>query len=1098
MSTIPKTHTDGPFLSRHAPAFNECPTRYRMAQRSERSRFRIGELLVHADRKLIIRESEEIHLETRLMQVLVYLAEHHDRTIGTLQLMHEVWGSTAFEEGAVHSVVSRLRKVLKDNSRAPRYIETITGQGYRLIAPVAFPNDYISSRGGGFTWNGGNPYVGLVAFDEAHANVFCGRGDAIERVMTAMRAQLDNGQRFVLLVGASGSGKTSLLRAGVIPKLTPNGGENGLRALSVACCDLGATPDGEALGALAGAVAAWTLGARPVFAPQPVESLKRLLIGSRESIHAAINEAFRRFPMRLDTEPHAHLLLMLDHAEGLVTTGEPDPMRHASFVHALEALCEHPRVLATMIVRGDFYPKLMDAVPTLIERKGSLGHVDVARPTAIEINDIITLPALRAGLAFERDPDTHATHYLNETLAEAARGQADVLPLLQHTLNELYKRCADKKVMSYAAYREIGELEGAIAQRAEEVFASLPHESQASLDTVLGQLVVVDPESGAISGRRARWNALPEAARSLAEAFVSAWLFSREPDGNQLRYGVAHEALLRQWPRASEWSRENRRLLLARDRLQDAKRRWFSSGKRRDFTLNEEAPLMEARQAAEAFPESIDAETAEFLDASKAAFGRRRRLKLLAIAILLELTIASVTLSMIAIKERNESNSQRNRAQDMTGFMLVDLYQAADIMGDLDLPERMSRKVISDCVQTDGMRSDAREAVNCSRAVRILGRVMYAKGMQDSATDLFREAAWIAEASHEIDPSSQEAINEMGQSAFWNGQIAYDKGRLGEARRYWMAYLGHATRLLAMDPYNPTWMIEVSYAANNLGIIAKRLGNPDGAIRLFRASVAAKESAISISPDNDTFQKEKIDTLSWISSTFEDEGRLEEASQGYAAQILDLQELIGNRRLADDWKLRLANYLQLDANLQIDRLDLTRAEKSAKESILVLSDLTDRKENRWEWKIDLARGHAILSDVYRSAGEQSAALDEIRMTEAILSSMPERLHGDLSWRRLEFLARFMRSQYEHDEAESRQAISQMLSLHRENPGDEIGLDCARMLTIQAENDARSGNPATARNSIKEAIRILEGIKKKKSRPWARTYSNATNAMRRVG
>lgn len=1078
-----------------------------MAQRTERSRFRIGDLLVHPDRKIVIRDGEEIHLETRWMQVLVYLAEHHKTTVGTLELMHAVWGSTEFEEGAVHSTISKLRsKVLRDDPRAPRYIQTISGQGYRLIAPVAWPDDYLSGRSGGSNWRRGNPYVGLAAFDEAHADVFFGRGDAVARVMTAMRAQFEIGQRFVLLVGASGSGKTSLLNAGVIPRLTPNGGENGLRALSVARCDLGAAADGDALGALAVAIAGWTLGDRPVLPPQPVASLKDVLVGSRECIHAAIDEAFRRQPVRLDTEPHAHLLLVLDHSEALVATSDRDAPAEqqaatkqalARFVQALETLCDHPRVLATMIVRGDFYPKLMEAVPSLIERKGGFGHVDVARPTAIEINEIITLPAIAAGLEFERDPDTRAVHHLNDTLAEAARGQADVLPLLQHTLNELYKRCADGKVLTYAAYREIGELEGAIAQRAEEVFASLPQEAQASLDAVLGQLVVVDPDSGAISGRRARWSVLPEAARSLAQAFVNARLFSRDSDGNQLSYGVAHEALLRQWPRASEWARENRRLLLARDRLQDAKRRWLSSGKRRDFALNEEAPLMEARQAAEAFPESIDSETAEFLDASKQAFDRRRRLKLLAIAILLELTIASITLSMVAIKERNDSNSQRNRAQGMIGFMLVDLYQAADIMGDLDLPERMSRKVISDCALTDGMPTDAREAVNCSRAVRILGRVMYAKGMPDSATDLFSEAALIAKTSHELDPSSEDAINEMGQSAFWNGQIAYDKGRLREARRYWMAYLSRATRLLAMDPYNPTWMIEVSYAANNLGIIAKRQGNPDDAIRLFRASVAAKESAITLSPDNDAFEKEKIDTLSWISSTLEDEGRLEEASQGYAAQILDLRKLISSHPLADDWKLRLANYLQLDAKLQIDRADLKRAQESARESILILEDLTERKGNRWEWKIDLAQGHTILSDAYRSGGKQSAALDEIRMAETILSSMPERMHGDLSWRRLEFLTRFMRSRYERDEAGARQAMTQMLSLREKNPGDEIGLDCARMLTIQAESEERSGNLAAARNSLRESLRILEGIKKKKSRSWARTYSNATNAMRRI-
>ena len=1072
-----------------------------MAKRTERSRFRIGDLLVHPDRNVVVREGQEIRLEPMWMQVLVYLAENRDRVIGTQMLLNDVWGHTHREEAAVHKVISLLRsKVFLEDKRKPRHLENIRGEGYRLIAPVAFPNDYVSSRADACTWTEGSPYVGLAAFDEAHADVFFGRGDAIARVMAAMRAQRENGRRLVLLVGASGSGKTSLLRAGVVPRLVRNGGEDGLRALSVARCDLGTAPGGDALAELAAALATWTLSGRPVLSPQPTESLRQTLIERPRSIHAQIDEAFRRFPGRIEAEPHAHLLLTLDHAEGLVAVGEDDPARHGAFARVLDALCEHPRVLAAMVVRGDFYPKLMEAVPSLIERKGSLGHVDVARPTAIEINDIITLPAISAGLEFERDPGTRAVHYLNHTLAEAARGQADVLPLLQHTLHELYKQCDAGKVLTYAAYREIGELEGAIARRAEAVFTSLPEDAQRSLDVVLGQLVVVDPDSGAASGRRAAWDALPATAAALVQAFLDARLFASAFDEGRARYGVAHEALLRQWPRAREWVEENKRLLQAGHRLLDARKRWLSHGKQRDFLLNAGMPLEEAQQVARALPQTLDADTREFIAASKRLTERRRRLVQGAATVLAAMALVSAMLAAMAIDARNDANARRRDAQSVTGFMLVDLDEAAGVLDDLSLPDRMSGKVISDCTTSHRPETDAQDLVNCSRAYRIRGRVLYAQGHRAAADTQFETAARMAERASRLDPASQEAINERGQCDFWKGLIEYDANRFGIARAHWTSYLRHATRLLAMAPENPTWMFEVSFAATNLGIIEKRRGHARNAIRLFEASAQAKRSALALLPYNESYYQQYLDTLSWISSTLEDQGHLDEASRGYETQIRALRTLIRGHPGADSWKLRLANYLQLDASLQLDRGELQRAQDSARESIDLLQALNARHAEHSKWKVELARGHLILADVLRAHRSFAAASDEVDQAAARLADAPRQLRGELPWRRLDILVRFLQSRRTNDgwrpEA-VRLALHDMRTLLESNPGDEIGMDLVRMLAMHAEDLESANRFDEARSMHREALRVLDRLSRKQTYRWVHAHANSVEALKRL-
>ena len=1070
-----------------------------MAQRTERSRFRIGDLLVHPDRNVVVRDGEDIRLEPIGMKLLVCLAENRDKPQSTLQLMREVWHHTDLEDSAVHIGISKLRKALHDDSRTPRYIENTRGQGYRLIAPVALPGDYLSSRPTPCTW-AGNPYVGLEAFDEAHTGVFRGRGDAIDKVVKAMRSQHDNGRRFVLLVGASGSGKTSLLRAGVIPRLVGNGGEDGLRTLSAARCDLGTARGDEVPGALAAALATWTLEGRPVLPPQPMESLTRLLTGNPASIHAPIDEAFRRLALSPDAAPGAHLLLVLDHAEGLIASSEQDPACHDTFVRILDALCDHPRILAAMVVRSDFYPKLMEAVPALMERKGSLGHVDVPRPTAIEINDIITLPAISAGLEFERDPGTSAAHYLNHTLSEAARGQVDVLPLLQHTLHELYKRCADDRLLTYAAYREIGELEGAIAQRAETVFASLPRDARDSLDVVLGQLVVVDSESGAVRGRRADWDDLPPTATTLVKAFLDARLFSSAFDDGRSKYGVAHEALLRQWPRAREWVKENKRILQASHRLRDARTRWTRSGRRRDLLLNPGLPLDEATLVERALPETLDRDARDFIEASKRLVGRRRRRAQAAAAALAVLALISAMLASTSISARHDADARRRYAQDVTGFMLVDLDEAAGVLDDLSLPERMSAKVIADCTKRQRPPPDAQDLVNCSRAHRIRGRVLHAQGHRPAAEVQFRTAAAMAEQASRLDPGSQDAINEQGQSDFWKGMLEYDVNRFDATWVHWTCYLRHATRLLALSPDNPKWMFEVSFAATNLGIIEKRRGHTANAIRLFEASAEAKRSALTLLPYNEPYHQQYLDTLSWISSTLEDEGRLDEASRGYETQIKALRILIDQHPTADSWKLRLANYLQLDANLQIDRGELERAEDSATDSITMLEHLNDRHAERSKWKVELARGHLIRADVLRARGDVIGASVDVGIAAKLLAQAPKEMRSDLPWRRQDILVRFLTYRGTagdgHPEA-ARTALREMSRLLKDHPGDEIGMELVQMLTMQAADFESANHRSEAASMHREALRVLDMLTRTHTHRWTQAHAGAIAALQRL-
>jgi DNA-binding winged helix-turn-helix (wHTH) protein len=108
---------------------------------TDRSQFRIGDLLVVPAHLVVVRGGKEIKFEPRWMQVLVMLAEHAGETLSTERLLIDVWGSTFYDDSPVTKTISCIRKSIGDDSRNPRYIETVSKVGYRLIAPVTLQED---------------------------------------------------------------------------------------------------------------------------------------------------------------------------------------------------------------------------------------------------------------------------------------------------------------------------------------------------------------------------------------------------------------------------------------------------------------------------------------------------------------------------------------------------------------------------------------------------------------------------------------------------------------------------------------------------------------------------------------------------------------------------------------------------------------------------------------------------------------------------------------------------------------------------------------------------------------------------------------------
>lgn len=952
-----------------------------MGNFTDRSQFRVGDLLVVPDMNIVMRGEEEIKLEPRMMEVLVELAHNANKTVSKDALLDEFWsdeeGNQTSDENPVTKTISILRKRIGDDKRKPRYIKTVSGKGYCIIASVQFAEGYRHNHRDFGRWTHGNPYVGLKPFDGQYAEVFQGRSGTVAALLSSIREQIDNQRRFILIVGSSGCGKTSLVRAALIPTLTRPGGAEGLRAISVATCDLGTTGDGDVMATLAAALSCWSFGEQSLFAFFPIEDLKKILIETPEKISIIIENGFRRYPQRgIENQPHAHFLLTIDHAEVLVANRDVTNEQKRAFARAIRALCDTPRTMTAMISRWDFYHSLAEALPELAENRSGLGHFEVSMPNEGELAKIIRKPASLAGVNFEEHPTTQV--FLDDLLCRKAMAQPDALPLLQHTLHALYERCSGTGLLTYAAFEEIGGLEGAIARRAEHVFGELPKDLQKNLERILAQLVEIQPDNGAVSASPISRSKLSPDADSLACAFIDARLFIAELNSGHPFVTVSHEALLRNWPRAADWIEENKRLLQAKERVKRAAKRWVEGGRKNDHLLYSGRPLGEAHEVLARMPEDLDNEVHLFISASIKAEKNRRSLRRLLIAAFAIFSATSLAFGVAAGAAKKEAEARRIEAERANTLMLDEIASNIEHVGDLSLLEKIASNAISTYRNRPFESLSQDDLVNFSRALRIQGSVKMKKGQFNSSIRDLREAEFMSASAVILKPKSIYSLREFAQTSFWIGLHGRNRKDYNKAEEHWSNYLHRARLARSISPDDPALLMEESYAHNNLATLADEKGEPEKSWTHLQMSLSLKKRALAILNRED-WQKDLADTESWIGMTLESLGNLNKASSFFSSAIARLKPIVDRHPENKEWALQLIKFRQLSARLQLSRGFNQAARISIEDAILDQNRIFGENRTNNEWNYGLAHSYQIAGDCERILGNKSAAANHYAM-----------------------------------------------------------------------------------------------------------------------
>lgn len=480
-----------------------------------------------------------------------------------------------------------------------------------------------------------NPYKGLRAFQEADAPDFFGRRRIVDRLLHATR---QDANRFVMVVGPSGSGKSSVVRAGLIPSLRTD------------------DPWGRRL------VTSMIPGSRPF---EALESALGRIATSPLAVSPTDPEAIARAVRLLAPDEDGELVLVIDQFEELFTACT-EATRAGFLDGLLAALGEDGarlRVVATL--RADFYdqPLRHRALAATMEE----GLVTLSPPSPAELESAIVEPARQVGVGFEPG--------LCARIAGDVGDQPGALPLLQYALTELFDR-GDADVLTIEAYEQIGGLGGAVARRAELIYAASDDEDRLVTRRLFMRLVNPGERTGD-TRRRVRITELGGAAatRGVLERYGAARLlaFDHDPRTREPVVELAHEALIDSWPRLHEWLDEDRDGVRLHRDLTERAAAWVEA-QRDDGELYRGARLVATEQWSADHADELNADEAEFVAASTAQRHRevereqrvhRRTLRsLVAVAIVAVIALLAGAIAWHQQGRAREAATEADRQRD--------------------------------------------------------------------------------------------------------------------------------------------------------------------------------------------------------------------------------------------------------------------------------------------------------------------------------------------------------------------------------------------------------------------------------------------------
>jgi tetratricopeptide (TPR) repeat protein len=805
------------------------------------------------------------------------------------------------------------------------------------------------------------PYRGLLYFREEDAEFFFGREDGTQQLQAAVDTH-----NLVALVGASGCGKSSVVRAGLIPALR----KSKARVWEIATI----VPGDRPLHALASALI-------PMLEPKmsEVERLGQINLLAQQFEGGAI--ALRDVVDRVCAKQPGtdRLMLVVDQWEELFTLTLDQAVRRR-FVDIILEGTEKAKLSVVITLRGDFFGRAVTTYRPLSDRVQG-AQINLGPMNETELRRAIEEPAIKVGLNFEAG--------LVDTILADAGDEPGNLPLLEFVLRQLWEERQGAQ-MHRAAYLAMGKLRGAIAQKADAVYGTLSGTEQLALRRIFTRLV--HPGEGEHDTRRRATAAeFGSDAAALIKKLTDERLLVTSRTGNADTVEVAHEALIRNWHLLRGWVDEDRQFITWQQDVHETATKWQENKRSADLLLRG-GPLHRAREWQTKKPEALSELEAAFITASVRRKHLRTSIYILAPTLVVLSFVGAFYVQLMSAIESITGVLANIRPTDQELWEL-DTSDCYDKIG--SAKESAGRLGEARNFFEEGTKIRERVALahpentelqrGLSRSYTKLGDVGLAMDRLDAARKYYKQSQEICEREAKAHPWDEPSFFD-----FWPDDLRESYMKLGDvelaARQFDAARMnyGRAQEIIeGLAKANPTWgarEVHLLHIYDKLGDVELAAGRVDAARKEYGQGL---DIAKRLAKGN----TEKI----WqheLSQSYMKLGDAELAARQFDAARMNYgraQQIIGGIEMSDQlWEGRnLRNIYNRLGDLEMAMGRLDAAGKEYRRGLDIGERIAKRRPTLGSAQRDLSESYMKIGDVLAKQDHGAKALQHFRKALAI-------------------------------------------------------------------------------------------------------------------
>jgi eukaryotic-like serine/threonine-protein kinase len=948
----------------------------------------------------------------------------------------------------------------------------------------------------------GSPFPGLAAYDAAHAAVFFGRSRDVARALDSWQEAAARGAAFLLIVGASGAGKSSLLRAGLAPRLTTPGVVG-----AVDCWRMAELRPTEGTGGPIAALAAALMGvsertAGPRALPEIAEGaygtprefaslLAHADAASVKPVIEALNRVAERFRNEeaFERKTRCDLVLLVDQLDEVFAISTPADER-ARFGKLLIELIATQRVWIAATLRADLYELLLRE-PSLFALKEKGSSYDLAPPGLVEIAEIVRKPAKAAGLVFEHNPTSGET--LDEQLLRDA-DRPDMLPLLQLALSRLFDARdtdRDEPRLTYAAYASLGGLSGIIDRAGEDALQALDHTTAAQLPRLLRHLAEpsrggTDAASLTTCDAHLAQAAPDEASRALVAALIEARLLQSRSAGGETVIRLAHQRVLTDWARAKAIVDDSAEFYKVREEIDARRRAYEVSGRRPELLLARGLPLAAAEEIVRRYYNEVSSEARAFVRASRRRANRAQLLVGIAACLFAIVAIAAASAAWEARRQQRIATANLAAAESAVHGLTFEIAQGLrDVAGLRAETVRNVLERVRHVVYTLGKQAESDPVLVRDRAAMLneFVRTYFAVGDLRAAEQAARESLSIFGDLSKRRPEDRGRSRDLMLAINELGVVESGLGDRSQAQQLYERALPMARELVRGDPQDTLAQGDLALSLERIGGVRLAGGDRAGAQMFYEESIGILRALMAREPAQVQWQLGLSDVLDGEASVLLAGGDKQGALAAYEQSVGLVRSLANREPDNSKWATTLAARLGELGTLRLQTKDVDGALGAYDEARSISRRLVARDSDNMEWARSLAVILNKFADAKLAANDQAAAIAAYEQGLAIDRALATRDPTNADWRRgvsiaLERIGDLKRES--GDLVGARAAYDEMLTIRRallaiDPAGAEVERDLAIALQRLADVENDMGDAAKALPMMEESIGLTRGL-----------------------